>query len=150
MFADYNTDLYNTFLTSCVKGSGKDNSDYILNNFTITESGTPLWYALQQLRANNSGELVGAYIPNVHEFIKICLKLATVPTEQGYLQYNSNASCLFIDNSNPTKSYWTSCQYNINKNFVSSVSINSALGGYGRKDGPTYSFTCIDFNSYIQ
>jgi hypothetical protein len=141
MFADSDTDLYNAFLSGCVNGSGKDNSDYILTNYgSDPDIATkyPLWDALKTLRQTYAG----ACIPNSQELRNICFKLATVPSTSGSFEYNTNIAKVF---GVGTDGYWSSSQYVYGDNDAYRVDFdNGNLSGNDKCDD-YYSFAVLHF-----
>lgn len=141
MFAANTTQLYRNFISACVKGSGKDNSDYILTQYAseINSEATPLWNALKTLRDTYAG----AYIPNTQELRNICFKLATVPSESGSFEYNTNIAKVFGVGTND---YWSSSQYVSDDDRAYNVYFtNGDLDG-SNESSAYYSFAVLSFD----
>ena len=140
MFAADKTQLYSDFISSSVKCSGKDNSDYILTQYAseINSEATPLWDALKTLRETYAG----AYIPNSQELRNICFKLATVPSKSGSFEYNTNIAKVFgVD----TNGYWSSSQYVLDDTNACGVDFDNGNLNNFNKGSEYCSFAVLHF-----
>ena len=152
-FAPTDTGLYAYFLAGCVRGTGWDNTQHILNNYYTDNQdeylGT-IWEWMKNIESNNSILENHLFIPNVEELRMIALNTSdrniTEDVENGndYFRYNRNIGVLLgLTDSD----FWSSSQYCYGYDFAYYVGFGNGGVGLDGKDGGYYSLALLHFDA---